>query len=88
MGVTAFSLIAGAALGAATKSPKIGKPKTPPAPPLSQEAKAPSGADARTGVIGTGQAGGSSGVGQTLLTGSTGINAGRLKLGKSALLGS
>lgn len=81
------SALAGAAVASAKKTPKIGDPTAPEKPPEPAVAKAPSAADARTGVAGAGQSGGAPGIAQTMLTGAGGVDPNKLTLGKSTLLG-
>ncbi|MEX8508455.1 MAG: hypothetical protein AB3X46_09120 [Leptothrix ochracea] len=53
-----------------------------------QAAKVPTYASFASGMAGQGQAGGSKGSANTFLTGSSGIDPGLLRLGKTTLLGS
>ncbi len=85
----------GAAVGLANlagtlMTPKVNIPSaTPPvAPPTPQTASLASGSSVQNSLVGTGQAGGSIGVAQTLLTGAGGVDPSTLNLGKNTLLGS
>jgi len=62
---------------------------TPPSAPgaLPQSAHSPNAATISAGLAGAGQAGGSPGAAQTLLTGANGVDPNSLKLGKNTLLG-
>lgn len=91
MGVeVALAALAGAVgsrlLGGGTQSaPQMQAPTPPPA--AEQAAKLPDANTVRQNNMGTGQAGGSPGVAQTMLTGPSGIDPKLLKLGKNTLLG-
>jgi hypothetical protein len=65
------------------------KPPAPMAPPpMPQSSQAPNAQGIARGMAGSGQAGGSPGVGQTMLTGAGGVDPNTLALGKNTLLGS
>ena len=81
----AIAVVGGIAGAAMNKPPKLPPPTPPPPPP--QEAKSPTAVDFRTGVMGSGNSGGSPGASSTLLTGPNGVDPAELKLGKSTLLG-
>lgn len=79
------ALLAGAAVAAATPTPKIPDPQKPVAPP--QASQAPNVQGVQSGLTGQGQAGGAPGVSQTFLTGAGGVDPNSLNLGKTTLLG-
>lgn len=72
-------------LGGSQSAPQMQAPTPPPAP--DQVARTPDVNTVRQNNMGTGQAGGSPGVAQTMLTGPSGIDPKLLKLGKNTLLG-
>jgi hypothetical protein len=78
-------MVGGQLLGGRQQSQPQTQAATPP--PQTQDAKAPDQATVRANNMGTGQAGGSPGVAQTMLTGPGGIDPKLLKLGKNTLLG-
>lgn len=71
----------------ALDKPSIPKPATPATPPQSQSSKLPDAGSVAGDMTGTGQAGGSPGVAQTMLTGTGGVDPSTLTLGKNTLLG-
>lgn len=77
---------AAASVYSATQTPDIPKPAAPT--PLAQSAQVPDAAKVGGDMSGTGQAGGSPGVAQTMLTGPGGVDPNTLSLGKNTLLGS
>jgi len=77
IGYAAMALIGGMAAGAMQSKPNIPPPQAPtPAP---QAAQMPDASSVRQDMQGTGQAGGSPGVAETLLTGPGGIDPSQLK---------
>lgn len=88
MGMSAAVMVGSMAVQAmmAPDAPKIAPPPAPIAPP--QAAAAPNLQAIQSGVQGVGQAGGSAGIMQTMLTGAGGVNPNRLDLNRTTLLGS
>lgn len=86
MGIETVAMgLGGLLLGAMNKAPDIPAPAKPePAPQASQT---PDANVVRQNAGGTGQAGGSPGIAQTLLTGAGGVEQSSLQLGKKTLLG-
>jgi len=94
-GFTGSQLLTGAqaGLGAANLATTLMTPRaslTAPSAPgaLPQAAQSPNASAISAGLAGAGQAGGSPGVAQTLLTGANGVDPNSLNLGKNTLLGS
>jgi len=92
MGHVVSSIMDVATLGLASsmmpKTPDIPAPATPAAVPQSQAAKTPTADTVQGQMAGAGQAGGSPGVAQTMLTGPSGVDPASLNLGRNSLLGS